>query len=107
MCGAVANDTYENAIDLKHTKDQLLGILSVLLNRQLVPSPYTIHKALKSFTFTLCRLSIWHGLVITPPVLKGEGTISYKILDEALMESEVGILKRLVSSITTISLFRY
>lgn len=78
-------------IDLRHSKDQLLGILSVLLNRNLVPAPYTIHRSLKSFTFTLCRLSIWHGLVITPPVLKGEGVISYKILDEALMESEVGI----------------
>lgn len=89
-CDGYIFDSY--ILDLGHAKDQLLGILSVLLNRKLVPTPYTIHRSLKSFTFTLCRLSIWHGLVITPPILKGEGTISYKILDEALMESEVGIL---------------
>lgn len=75
--------------DSNRAKDQLLGILSVLLNRGLVPKPYTLHRSLKYFTFTLCRLSIWHGSLITPPVLKGEGDISYKILDEALMESEV------------------
>ena len=75
--------------DLNHAKDQLLAILSVLLNRGLIPTPYTLHGSLKSLTFTLCRLSIWHGSLITPPVLKGEGVISYKILDEALMESEV------------------
>lgn len=63
--------------------------MSILLNRRLVPSPCTLHVSLKAFTFTLCRLSIWHGLVITPPVLKSEGIISYKVLDEALMESEV------------------
>ena len=80
---------FGNVLDLKDTKHQLLGILSVLLNQRLFPKSYTIHKSLKCFTFALCRLSIWHGLVITPPVLKGEGTISYKILDEALMESEV------------------
>lgn len=75
--------------DLNHAKDELLAIMSVLLNRGLIPTPYTLHGSLKSFTFTLCRLSIWHGLLITPPVLKGEGVISYKVLDEALMESEV------------------
>lgn len=75
--------------DLSYAKDQLLAILSVLLNRGLVPSPHTLHDSLKSFTFTLCRLPLWHGSLITPPVLKGEGVISYKVLDEALMESEV------------------
>lgn len=72
-----------------YIKQQLLGILSILLNRDFLPTPYTLHRSLKSFTFTLCRLSIWHGLVITPPVLKGEGIISYKLLDQAIMESEV------------------
>ena len=76
-------------LDLKHTKDRLLGILSILLNRRIIPTPHTLHQSLKYFTFTLCRLSIWHGLLITPPVLKGEALISYKVLDEALMESEV------------------
>lgn len=79
-------------LDLNHAKDRLLAILSVLLNRGLVPAPYTLHESLKSFTFTLCRLSLWHGMLITPPVLKGEGNISYKILDQALMESEVSWL---------------
>lgn len=76
-------------LDLKETKEMLLRILKVILNRQLAPSPYTLHQSLEILTFTICRLSVLHGLVVTPPVLKGEGVISYKVLDEALMESEV------------------
>lgn len=76
-------------LDLNHTKRLLLVILSFILDRELAPSPHTLQISLESFIFTLCRLSIWHGLVITPPVLKDEGNITYKVLDEALMESEV------------------
>ena len=77
------------SIDLKSTQDHLLMILNVLLNRKLVPTPHTLHNPLKQFAFTLCRLPLWHGLLITPPALKGEGVVSYKVLDEALKESEV------------------
>ena len=45
--------------------------------------------SLESLAFTLCRLPIIHTLVMTPPALIGEGTVSEKMLDQALMESEV------------------
>ncbi len=70
-------------------KDRLLATLSVILKRDLVPTSYTLHDSLKHLTFSLCRLSLWHGILINPPVLKGEGVVSYKVLDEALKESEV------------------
>ena len=52
-------------------------------------SVWNLHMSLESLAFTLCRLPIIHTFVMTPPALIGEGTVSEKMLDQALMESEV------------------
>ena len=75
------------ALDL--TKSRLFWILQVLLNRSTESTPWTLHLSLESLTFTLCRLPQVHAFIMTPPALIGEGTVSEKVLDQALMESEV------------------
>lgn len=74
---------------MEYAKQKLLLVLSAILNREVLSVSPTFHCALELFAFTLCRLPIWHGLVITPPVLKREGIISDNLLDEALKECEV------------------
>ena len=61
----------------------------MLLDRSTESTPWTLHLSLESLTFTLCRLPQVHAFIMTPPALIGEGTVSEKVLDQALMESEV------------------
>lgn len=75
------------ALDL--AKSRLFWILQVLLDCSTECSPWTLQLSLESLTFTLCRLPQVHALIMTPPALIGEGTVSEKVLDQALMESEV------------------
>lgn len=61
----------------------------MLLDSSTESTPCTLHLSLESLTFTLCRLPVVHTFIMTPPALISEGTVSEKVLDQALMESEV------------------
>ncbi len=75
------------------SRQQLVSMLSVLLETKKELATHGLGDSLKHLTLSLCRLPIFHEAAMTPAALKGEGDISTKILDQALMESEVGIIK--------------
>ena len=90
VCNSVLNDVYilfHSDLDL--TKSRLFWILQVLIDPTTESTVWSLHVSLESLSFTLCRLPIIHMFVMTPPALIGEGTVSEKVLDKALMESEV------------------
>ena len=71
----------------------------MLLDVSTESTPWTLHLSLESLTFSLCRLPLVHSFIMTPPALIGEGTVSEKMLDQALMESEVSNSKLHVISV--------
>ena len=52
--------------------------------------PVTLHCSLESLALGLSRLPLFHSHVVMPPALVAEGRVSDKVLDQALMDSEVG-----------------
>ena len=64
-------------------------MLCVLLDAEVELATHTLEASLRYLTFALCRLPSFHDAVMTPPALLGDGTVSERILDQALMESEV------------------
>ncbi len=73
------------------SRQQLVSMLSVLLEIEKELATHSLGDSLKDLTLSLCRLPLFHEAAMTPAALKGGGDISTKILDQALMESEVGI----------------
>ncbi len=53
--------------------------------RCLFPS---FHQVIEILIFRICRLPLWHNLVLAPPLLRKE-VLTDRVLDEALKESEV------------------
>lgn len=64
-------------------------MLSMVLDSEVELATHTLESSLKYLTFGLCRLSYFHNAVMTPPALQGDGKVTDKDLDKALMESEV------------------
>ena len=76
-------------IALEKAAEQLRCILDVLLHPASEPTSYILHMSLEMLAFTISRHPLVHTPVMLPPALLGEGSVSDKVLDEAVMESEV------------------
>ena len=76
-------------VALEKAAEQLRCILDVLLHPASEPTSYILHMSLEMLAFTISRHPLVHTAVMLPPALLGEGSVSDKVLDQAVMESEV------------------
>jgi len=70
-------------------EQQLQSMLSTLLATERDSALQNIGFSLRHLVVALCRLPMFHNLIMTPTVFKGDEKLSVKVLDQALMESEV------------------
>ena len=79
----------KNQTVVNKSQQQLVSILSSLIELDGELATHNLGSSLRHLTLALCRLPLFHEAVMTPAALKADGKISVKVLDQALMESEV------------------
>ncbi len=76
--------------EVEFSRGQLVSMLTILLETETELATHSLGDSLRHLTLALCRLPLFHEAAMTPAALKGDEKISVKMLDQALMESEVG-----------------
>ncbi len=75
--------------EVEFSGGKLVSMLTILLETETELATHSLGGSLRHLTLALCRLPLFHEAAMTPAALKGDEKISVKMLDQALMESEV------------------